>query len=298
MILYLLYRMGVFFALILPVKFSYFMACLFADGFYCISAKDRKAVTDNLSIIMNGSKDEKTLRGMARQVFRNFAKYLVDFFRFQIIDEDYVKKFVRISGENNMKAALAMGKGAIALSAHIGNWELGGSALSLAGYPVSAVVLTHQNRMINDFFTHQRLKGKVRPIEIGATLKSCYKILRSNNILALLGDRDFTKSGLVLDFFGRPAQIPRGPAAFSYRIGSAIVPTFMIRQPDDTFTLFMEEPILPDPSETEDAAIVNLTKKYLSVIESYIKAYPTQWHVFRNIWSNNDKESLRPDTII
>lgn len=298
MILYLLYRVGVFFALVLPLRFSYAMACLFADGFYYISARDRKAVMDNLNIIMSGSKDEKTLRKMARHVFRNFAKYLVDFFRFQKIDEGYVKRFVRLEGEKNLKAALAMGKGVIALSAHIGNWEMGGSALSMAGYPLSAVVLTHQNRMINNFFTRQRLKGKVRPIEIGATLKSCYKILRSNNLLALLGDRDFTKSGLVLDFFGRPAQIPRGPAAFSYRIGSAILPTFMIRQPDDTFTLFMEEPILPDPSETEDAAIVNLTKKYLSVIESYIRAYPTQWHVFRNIWSNNDKESLRPDTII
>ena len=142
MILYLLYRMGVFFALILPVKLSYFMACLFADGFYYISARDRKAVMDNLNIIMSGSKDEKTLRKMARHVFRNFAKYLVDFFRFQKIDEDYVKRFVRLEGEKNLKAALAMGKGVIALSAHIGNWEMGGSALSMAGYPLSAVVLS------------------------------------------------------------------------------------------------------------------------------------------------------------
>lgn len=168
--------------------------------------------------------------------------------------------------------------------------------LSLAGYPVSAVVLTHKHKKINDFFRRQRLSGNVVPIEIGISLKACYRVLKSNGILGLLGDRDFTRKGIQTDFFGSPTLIPRGPAVFSYRIGSAIVPIFMIRNSDNTFSMFIDKPIYPDTSMDEDRAIRDLTDKCVRVIELYVRRYPSQWYAFKNIWDKN--ELLRPDTIV
>ena len=298
MILYALYRIGTFLALALPLRVSYRMASALA-GMYCdFSKKDRETVTNNLKTVLGNTVSDAQLAIMVRQVFQNFAKYLVDFFRFTIIDESYIKRFVTLEGTEHIDAALKDGKGVILLSAHIGNWELGGAALSLSGYPVNAVVLTHQNKKINDFFTRQRLKGKMRPIEIGASLKACYRTIKSNGLLALLGDRDFTKSGVVIDFFGKPALMPKGPGVFAYRHGSAILPTFMVRNPDDSFRLFIGGPILADCSKEETAAIKEVAGRYLKPIESCIKQYPTQWYVFRNIWDNDGTKYLRPDTIL
>ena len=285
-------------ALILPKRVSYVLACGLADIFYYFSPGDRGAVVNNLKTVFGSSAGDKNIGVIAREVFRNFAKYLVDFFRSNKIDKDYLERNVKVEGVRNIDDARAMGKGVIILSAHIGNWELGAAVTSMIGYPINVVVLTHKNKRINDFFTGRRLMGNVKPIEMGASLKSCYRALRGNELVALLGDRDFTRSGIPVDFFGRKAIMPKGPATFSYRLGAPIVPVFLVREPDDTFKFFVEKPIICPPGLDEKTAVKELTVKCLAVIESCVKKYPTQWFVFRNIWNIDDKESQRPDTII
>lgn len=298
MILYALYRVGVFMALSFPVGLSYRIASLIAVIYCSISSRDRNAVMKNLRVVLGERADEKYLARISADVFKNFAKYLVDFFRFTVIDADYIKSFVTIRGTEHIDSALRRGNGAILLSAHIGNWELGGSALCYSGYPVIAVVLTHQNKKINDFFTRQRVKGKMKPIEIGASLKSCYRTLTKNGLLALLGDRDFTKNGLSEKFFGKTTLVPKGPAVLAYRLGSAIVPTFMVRKPDDSFLLYTEEPIYADLTKDEESSVKEVAGRYLRSIENCIRKYPAQWFVFREIWECDASKPVRPDTII
>ncbi len=298
MIPYILYRVGVFLSLTLPINVSYSLATVLADIFYYCSPKDRDAVISNLRMVLGSSVDDKIVADTARNVFRNFAKYLIDFFRFSKIDKEYLNSHVKIDGISNIDDALSLGKGAIALSAHIGNWELGGLIVGMLGYPISGVVLTHKNKRINDFFTGQRMLGNMRPIEVGAALKGCYRALRSNELLALLGDRDFTKNGILTDFFGRKAMMPKGPAVLSHRLGAAIVPIFVVREPKNTFTIHVERPFTCTAGLDEEAAVRELVGKCIRSIESCIKKYPSQWFVFRKIWDINDNEYLRPDTIV
>ncbi|MDP2929618.1 MAG: lysophospholipid acyltransferase family protein, partial [Candidatus Omnitrophota bacterium] len=124
------------------------------------------------------------------------------------------------------------------------------------------------------------------------------KALKNNELLALLGDRDFSNNGLPAIFCGKPvASMPKGPAALSYRTGAAIVPSFITRNGDDTFTFAFEKPILPPAADDEDSAIKGIMGKYVPVIESYVKRYPGQWYVFRNFWKESNEE-LHTDTVI
>ena len=296
MIYYLLYKIGHFIACAMPLRAVYFIASALADIHFLQATKEREAVKENLKIIL-GDIDDKELDKLARAVFRNFAKYLVDFFRFSKIDNDYIKKFVKVEGLDNVDKALALGKGAIALSAHMGNWELGALVLAMLGYPLSAVVLTHRHEKVNDFFNRQRMRANITPVEIGMSLRNCYATLKENRVLALLGDRDFTKSGMVMKLFGHDALIPKGPAAFSRRVGSALVPCFITREKDDTFRFRFEEPILPETGMDEESGMRKMTAKYLSILEEYIRKYPDQWYIFKEFWLS-DEESMRPDTII
>lgn len=286
--LYILYRMGYFLVNALPLKTSYRIASFAADICCMASFADRRNVIKNMETISGGCADKRALRRMARELYRNFAKYLVDFFRSSKIDKEYVGRFVKVDGTKNIDAALAKGKGVILLSAHIGNWELGGSVVSIVGYPISAVVLSHKNKKINEFFQRRRLAGGLTPIEMGASLKACYRLLTSNNILALLGDRDFSRNGMMLDFFGKKTSFPKGPSVFSYRLGAPIVPTLLVRQPDDTFTMTFEEPIYADSAKNESDAVLDLGRKCASKIESYVRKYPTQWYVFKDMWSKDE----------
>jgi len=284
MVFYLMYRIGYFLAMTLPLKVSYPVACLISDIWYYLARPDRYAVMENLRVV-TGIRDEKKLRRMARDVFRNFGKYLVDFFRFSKIDEDYLKRFIKIEGLEHIDAALSKGKGVIALSAHIGNWELGGFALSLLRHPMMAVVLTHKNKMVNDFFTRQRKVSKLIPVEIGFSLRGCYKTLKENGILALLGDRDFSKNGFPMKFFGKETVMPKGPAVLSARLGCEVVPSFMVREKDDTFRMVFAPPLERPSAGDEDSRVREIMKKYIAVMENYIRKYPTQWYMFKEAWN-------------
>ena len=281
--LYAMYRVGYSLAMFLSLKGAYGAACAIADIWYIVCYADREAVRSNIRRI-TGVEDRRELNRMTREVFRNFAKYLADFFRFSKIDEEYIRKFVKVEGMDNLDEALSKGKGVVLLSAHIGNWELGGLVVSALRQPVMAVALTHGDRRINDFFTRQRKAGKVRPVQIGISLRSCYEALKGNGLVALLGDRDFSGSGVYMDFFGRPALIPKGPAVFSARLDSEIVPTFMLREKDDTFRLIFEPGLKRPSAAGEDARLKEIMARYVSVIERYIKMYPTQWYMFKRAW--------------
>jgi KDO2-lipid IV(A) lauroyltransferase len=287
MIFNFLYRAGRMMALLFPVRFSYSMACLLADLHYFLYSKERRAIISNLKVVLGslGEGRDKELEAIARKVFRNFAKYLVDFLRFSKVDAAYIKKYVKIEEARHIEQALERGKGVIILSAHIGNWELGGSVLGMLGYRMNAVVLSHKNESVNDFFIDQRNMGNFRSIEFGANLRGCYRALKNNELLALLGDRNFSNTGVVTEFFGRKALMPIGPAALALRTGAAIVPSYMIRLADDTFKFVFEEPIYAeDKGRRDDAALEDVMKKYLPSVENAVRTYPEQWYVFRDFW--------------
>ncbi|MFA5499578.1 MAG: lysophospholipid acyltransferase family protein [Candidatus Omnitrophota bacterium] len=288
MIFEFLYRIGRFMSLRCPIKLSYRVAVILADLHYMLYCKERRAVMENLRVIFNRPADstDKDLKKIARDVFRNFARYLVDFLRFSRIDLDYIKKYVVLKGVDNLEESLKRGKGVILLSAHLGNWELGGYVMGKLGYPINAVVLSHKNEKVNQFFIDQRGMGNFKSIEIGASLRGCYKTLKGNELLALLGDRNFSSTGIMMDFFNKPALMPKGPPALSIRTGAAIVPTYFIREKDDSFTMIFEKPIYPAPAVDEEAAARDLMKQYLASIENMIRQYPGQWYVFREFWGH------------
>lgn len=291
MIFYILYRLGHFISSTMPLQASYALAVWIARLYYWCSPRDRESVRRNLRIIMHGA-DEKTIRTKAFDVFKNFAKYLVEFFRFSPIDDSFVKQRVVVEGQQYLDQSRKLGKGTIILSAHIGNWELGGFVVSCLGYPMSAVVLSHRHEKVNEFFLRQRSTANVRPIEIGMTLRSCFKVLQENGFLALVGDRDFSGRGIRMNFFGREALIPKGPAALSHRLGAPMVPSFFVRSRDGAFKLIFEKPIFPDPDEKEEAAIPALTERYLAVIESFVRKYPDQWYIFKDFWNAHGRLTI------
>ncbi len=284
MVFYILYIIGYTLSNIFPLRVTYWLAERFADIHYSISRKDREAVARNLSVVLKKDMKESTL--LAKKVFRNFAMYLVDFFRMGRLNKDVVKKRIQVLGLDNLNGALKKNKGAILLSAHIGNWEMGGVVTAIIGYDISAVVLRHKYKKINDFFIGQREKKGMKAIPIDSIMKRCISALSKNGMLALVGDRDFTNSGIMLNFFGVPTSIPKGPAMFSVKLGSPIVPTFCVREDRFNYKLIFDKPIEMNGSIDleRDDAVKDLTQKIVPIMEKYIRQYPYQWLMFRRFW--------------
>ena len=280
---YILYRIGRFIALRLPLKLCYKIAIIISDVRALFAPQDRRQVEGNLRVIFP-EKPEKEIRRIRIRMFRNFAKYLVDFFRFSIIDKDYIKQNIQLQNLNYFDQVLGEGKGAIALTAHLGNWELGGIVIALLDYPFWAVALVHKDKRVNAFFNAQRENKGMKVIPFGKAVMQCLRVLARNEIVALAGDRDFTGKGIIIDFFGKSTFLPVGPAAFAQKTKARIIPGFMVRNQDDTFTLRMERPIEPLSGTNNKDDILALVRQYKVIIEEYIRKYPDQWYMFRKFW--------------
>ncbi len=286
MFFYLLYQCGYLGCLLLPRGVCYGLARQAADIYYWFSLKDRDAVFKNLERVLGEGHVSKS---DVREVFRNFALYLVDFFRFGQLTSEKVKRLVRLEGLENMKAVLAKGRGAIGLSAHLGNYELAGAVLALEGFSLYAVVLNHRNPYVDSFFVRQRNRVGVRGIPVGEKnrrtfFEKCFAALREDGIVAIVGDRDFTDHGIDLPLFGRSLRMPTGPAALSLRSGAQIVPAFLIREADGSYRFIFDSPIKIPEGIPRQEAVHHITKECLGVMARYIRRYPTQWYMFQEFW--------------
>lgn len=280
---FLIYKTAQLLALLLPLRIAYKTAAFVSTCQFYVSGKDRRAVIENLKVVFKID-DESKLREPAKEIFVNFARYLVDFFRFSRLNENYIAQNVSIVGRDILDAALKEGKGAILFSAHLGNYELGGGVVSLLGYPFNVVALDHKSRLVNEFFIKQRERLNVKVIPLGAALKRCYSSLKKGEILGILGDRDFLNNGIRVKFFGKDCLIPKGAAILSMRTQAVIIPTFFVRLPNDTFELIFEKPVSCSTTDNFEDDVRRITEKLVRILEEKIRKYPYQWYMFRNLW--------------
>ena len=269
----------------LPLRLAYRIAGVLSDIHYCFSFRDKRAVKSNLQVILGS---EKNMSFLAREVFRNFGRYLVEFFRMKTtLDTEYIKKNIQTINVDRLHQVLEKKKGGILLTAHIGNWEMGAAVMSLLGYPVVAIALPHKERPVNDLFNTQREACGIAVIPTNVAVRRSLEALKENKFIALVADRDFNANGLEMDFLGKKALIPRGAVVFSVKTGAPIIPCFLIRNPDDSFTLELDDIIFPlevMEDNVPEETMLTVMQQYIAVIEKKIRQYPTQWLMFRKFW--------------
>lgn len=203
------------------------------------------------------------------------------------VNQQFIDDHVTVKDLHNLRKALAKKKGGIILTAHIGNWELGALILSELGYPLTAIALPHKEKSVNSFFNKQReCLGKLKVVPTNIAVRKCLKKLRDNELVAVVGDRDFFQHGEMINFLGYPTILPKGPAAFSLKTGAPIIPVFFIRDNEEQYVLHICEPVFPDTIMHQDRSeaekVRQLIGQYIPAVENVIRAYPDQWMMFRD----------------
>jgi Kdo2-lipid IVA lauroyltransferase/acyltransferase len=282
--IYYIYMTGFFLAKSLPIDVSYSVAVAIAWVYFIFSKKDKGILRDNLRGALGRDVPIQEIDRNVLLILRNFAKYLVDFFRFPRFSTEYIADNIEVVGRENLDECLSEGKGVISVTLHLGNWELGAALVGGLGYDLCVIALEHSNARINNFFNSQRAINSVKSIPTGANVRSCFKALAKNQMVAIAADKDYTQTGIEVEFFGKKTSLPRGAAVISLRTGAPIVFTVLTREKGDKFKLVFEKPIRCKPTGDSETDIKNLMGEYVKLFEKYILAYPDQWYAFRRIW--------------
>ena len=267
----------------IPRHFAYWLALRLSDLYFFFERRGRAAVIANLRQVMaftGRHPTERELRLTARTTFQFFGKYLVDFFRFQRLDEADIRRLVTIENPGYIEQAYQAGKGVIAVTAHLGNWEIGGAVLAGMGYPLNVVALRQPSAKLNDFFQKHRRKRGMVVMPLGASVKRLIGALRKKEFVALLADRDYSNHKDFTPLCGVPACLPQGAAWLAAKTGAVVLPGFVLRKEDDTFLMKMYPPIVPVAGMSQETIQVKISK----ALEDAISAYPHQWFMFQKVW--------------
>jgi len=291
--IYWFYRLIAFGVRCLPLQGAYWLGLRTCDLMFFLNKRGRQAVRENLRIVMEGQgilPSRHILHGCARKTFQYFGKYLADFIRFRKLSAEGVRERVSIQGLEHLEAIRDSRRGAIMLTAHYGNWELGGAFIASMGIPINAVVRPVDSpslERIFQFFREQR-GMKVIPLDKAGT--GILKTLKRGEVVALVGDRDFTGNGRAWRFFGRETSLPRGAAWFAHRLGVPVYIGFATRAPDDTFILRIHPPIEPAEAGSED----EIQRRIVAVMEATIARDPCQWFIFDPFWPGEMERAGEP----
>ncbi|MDD5679896.1 MAG: lysophospholipid acyltransferase family protein [Candidatus Omnitrophica bacterium] len=284
--LYILYKIGFFILKATDTKGAYAIVSFFATLQYYVSKKDRETVKQNLRVVLPGT-SEAEISLLAKNVFINFGKYLVDFFSPLTEDIESMKKKVVFDGIENIDKALKLGKGCIIVTGHFGNWELGGYLFAKLGYKLNVVALDHSDQRINSFFIEKRKRAGVNISSIGNAKQSCLSALKRNEIIAIVGDRPYGESGMDIQFFGKTAHIPRGAALFGIKTGAPIVITFVYKEDEKSmdYKMVFEKPVPITGEIPVHEQMRSATQYFINRFECYIREHPSQWYMFNRIWT-------------
>jgi KDO2-lipid IV(A) lauroyltransferase len=195
--------------------------------------------------------------------------------------------YVAVEGLGVLDAALAAGRGVIAITGHVGNWELLAAAMAHRGYPVTVVA-----RRVND----ARFDALVREVRVGAGLRvldrddprfahAVRAELAAGRVVALLIDQDTRGAGVWVPFFGRPARTPAGAAVLALRARAECVSVFIERRPEGGH-LVRFAPIVRGEGRTR-ADIEALTARMTAAIEAQIRRNPIEWVWWHRRWRSS-----------
>ncbi|HJV38767.1 MAG TPA: lysophospholipid acyltransferase family protein [Geothrix sp.] len=262
-----------------------------AHAFVTLRPKYLEAILGNTAQMLGLRPTHPEVDRIARDMVRQHARAWVDFFYYgQRAPEEALAQFASLEGLEHLDAAMAERRGVILLTAHAGNYELGGLLLRARNLKIHTVYKPDRFEAVERLREQMRAQGGVVgvPVDgVGFSTLPLVKLLREGALVGMQGDRDFSLNGLPIPFFGREAPFPRGPWELAAMTGASIVTSFFYTDEARRFHARFGEPIQVLGRRGErQAAIEAGMRTYVSTLEQLIREHPSQWYCFYPFWDD------------
>jgi KDO2-lipid IV(A) lauroyltransferase len=266
-----------------PARLAYALVDCFAPLCSPLWGNQYRQALINMQRVLGPRPDPLEVRRQVRNVFRNYAKYMVDLLRLPRTRPADVERTFQVYGIEHIEEGLTKGSGLVLVTAHIGNWDMAGAFLAARGYPVNVIVETLQPRRWNELVQKIRALTGMRAIPLEGGVRQMLRALRQNEILAVLIDRPLAAEGVPVRFFGATTRVPGGAATLALRAGARVVAAATVRTRDG-FEAHISPLIDFEPSGDAARDVQEITQGVMTWLEALIRRHPDQWFMFRNMW--------------
>ncbi len=278
---------------LIPRPAQKFFSVVIGTLFCLLMPKTRESVRRNIEGVSRGRWSREEMEVLTRRTFQNYGQYLLDYMVMHRVHSSNKSEWVEEEvGGDHMIEALQRGKGAICITPHLGNWEMGGLLFSFKGGKLNVLTLDEKDQGIKSFREELRRRRRIRNIYINPgddspmAILDAVKALKENEIVAMLGDRIETQKTMDFEFFGKRTPFPIGVAIIAMATGAPVLPVFVVMERSWRYRGVIEAPIYFDSSSREDreAVIQEGMRVLVKKFEEYIEKYPDQWYNFYSYW--------------
>ena len=235
-------------------------------------------------------------RRLVRRNVVTLGRYLPDALRLAAMTPDELNRIVRVRGLEHLRDALAKGRGAFILSAHIGNWELLAATLAANGVPLSVIARRPSDPAFAERLHALRTRWGVRSIWREQGMLPVVRALKAGNAVGILMDQSIDVPGVYVPFFRRNAHVAVGPVRLALRLNVPVVPIHMEDDSDGRYVAVVEPPLempspleKPSPQEARhgadpDALEKTVAGQWTKHIEDWVRSAPHTWVWVHDRW--------------
>ena len=281
---------------LLPYNFILQLGAWLGVLYYYLVRKQTKRSEKQLQESLKLSDAE--IKAINKNLYKHVGRTFLEIMYMPRLNQNNIETYFEVENKHYIDEALAENKGVVLLTAHLGNWEWLGAFLALSNYPITTVIKRQPNDQHTQILNEYREMVGIEVFARGTTeLVGAAKALKKGKILAFLADQDAGEGGAWIKFLGKPASTPLGPAAFSKRLKSPILPVFIVRQQSGKHKVIVKEALYYENTGNDLQDEYAVTVKMTRVIEDIIIANPSQWLWFQKRW-NTTSEMMKHNLLI
>jgi phosphatidylinositol dimannoside acyltransferase len=260
---------------------------LLADRVWRKRGKSVRRLESNLARVTGIDADSREMRELSRAGMRSYLRYFHEIFRLPSIDRAEVVRRTRVTGAEHVHDTVAAGRGVVLALPHMGNWDAAGAWLVGVGHPFTTVAerLKPESLFRRYVAFREGLGMEVLPLTggDGHNFGTLATRVRKGGVVCLPAERDLTKSGIEVRFFGATTKVPAGPPLLAVQTGAALLPAIVYYDGDDWGIHIHEEiPVPAEGSRQEKTAAV--AQALADVFEKGIAEHPEDWHMLQRLW--------------
>lgn len=218
---------------------------------------------------------------------RSYMRYWCDTFRFPDWSHEKIVGSVSVSNEHLLMDAVSSGGGVIVALPHAGNWDHAGAYFCAKGVPLVTVVeRLKPDALFRRFLSYREAMGmEALPLD-GRVIAVLAKRLRQGKLVALVADRDLSRTGITVDFFNAPARMPAGPAVLALNTGALLLTAYVSYTSDGIHIDFrkIEMPLTGNLEEKVSKIVQDCANNFAAGIARH----PQDWHMLQRIWIDGD----------
>lgn len=289
MILYRLFLMVDALMMALPRSWRKGVFTALASLAHLLAGKRNRVIRQNLSFAFKEELSDSEQKEVETYCYRNLALNLLQVMENRRNDAEDLRTKVRFENRDRVDAILAQGKGIIFVSAHFGNWELGGAALSSLVTPVSSIYKEFSRSEFDPYLLEARTHHRMELAEKNGALKHIAKALRgSRSILLMIDQASNAKHGIKVNFFGHETYHSSTAAHLSAKFDAPIVGVYILSDDEERYTIRFEEAITL--KSDDEQSILQATQLQVNDLERLIRSHPKLWFWCHKRWKGEFKE--------